>query len=206
MGACETTPPTAQPRGHRRPPTPPTPPTPPRTSSSPPMIGCRSPASSSFVLAAARLRALQLDPGPTRQPEPRQLSGRATKQSPPARQPHASHRARTPRLLTARVPMGAKTCPRRSIPGEYGAQLGALVAPTLSGATPRYSSKRDAGVSHVTEIAWPRCIRLCRATAGNPGVLCHAPPEGPVLSAGSSPRPRGHTSCTHRPPARSRAS
>jgi len=56
------------------------------------------------------------------------------------------------------------------------------------------------------EIGWPRCIRLCRATAGNPGVLCHAPPEGPVLCGGSSPRPRGHTSCTHRPPARSRAS
>ena len=28
------------------------------------MIGCRLPASSSFVLAAARLRALQLDTGP----------------------------------------------------------------------------------------------------------------------------------------------
>jgi hypothetical protein len=33
-------------------------------SSSLPMIGRRLPASSSFVLAAARLRALQLDPGP----------------------------------------------------------------------------------------------------------------------------------------------
>src|SRR5260221_14109392 len=57
MGACETTPPTAQPRGHPRPPTP-------RNSSSPPMLPCRSPASSSFALATTRLRALQLDSGP----------------------------------------------------------------------------------------------------------------------------------------------
>ena len=64
----------------------------------------------------------------------------------------------------------------------------------------------DAGSSHVTEIACPRCILLCRASAGNPGVLSHAPPEGPVLWAGASPRSGGHTWCTHRPPARSRAS
>jgi len=53
MGACETTPPATHTRG--------TQPAPslPRLS----IIGRRSPASSSFVLAAARLRALQLDPG-----------------------------------------------------------------------------------------------------------------------------------------------
>src|SRR5260221_8863059 len=57
MGACETPPPTAQPRGPPRPP-------PPRNSPPPPTIRCRSPASSSFVLATTRLRALQLDSGP----------------------------------------------------------------------------------------------------------------------------------------------
>jgi len=56
------------------------------------------------------------------------------------------------------------------------------------------------------EIACPRCILLWRATAGKPGVLCHSPPECPVLCAGASPRSGGHTSCTHRPSARSRTS
>ena len=52
MGACETTPPTTHTRET------------PNTPLSPgPIIGHRSPASSSFVLTAARLRALQLDPG-----------------------------------------------------------------------------------------------------------------------------------------------
>ncbi len=59
MGACETTPPAHAPghpttlRKHSA-----------KDPSSPPMIHRRSSASSSFVLAAARLRALQLDPLP----------------------------------------------------------------------------------------------------------------------------------------------
>src|SRR6266568_4424683 len=58
MGACETTPPATLRNQHA------TPISQPQTSpSSPSRIFRRSPASSSFVLAAARLRALQLDPG-----------------------------------------------------------------------------------------------------------------------------------------------
>ncbi len=48
------------------------------------------------------------------------------------------------------------------------------------------------------------------ALSGNrreiPESLCHPLPGSPVLDAGSSPRSRGHTSCTQRPSARSRAS
>ena len=51
--------------------------------SSPSMIFRRSPASSSFVLAAARLRALQLDPWP-RGSRTRQLRGRIQKNSQPS--------------------------------------------------------------------------------------------------------------------------
>src|SRR5258706_7488501 len=50
----------------------------------------------------------------------------------PARQPHASHRARTPRLLTARVPMGAamRREPRSGPPGsELADRLPALLDP-----------------------------------------------------------------------------
>jgi hypothetical protein len=48
-----------------------------------PIIGRRSPASSSFVLAAARLRALQLDPGHTA------AATAATGKGPNKRQPQA---------------------------------------------------------------------------------------------------------------------
>src|SRR5262249_16546312 len=64
MGARETTPTTTSHPGHTaKPPSPSA--NPAGGSSSLPMIGRRLPASSSFVLAATRLRALQLDPGRT---------------------------------------------------------------------------------------------------------------------------------------------
>jgi len=76
-----------------------------KSSSCPSMIHRRSPASSSFVLAAARLRALQLDPGPrdggqtgsyqeeqtTSQPKPGGASG---------------HQVRPPHPLDSRGPHG----------------------------------------------------------------------------------------------------
>ena len=81
----------------------------PEGSSSLPIIGRRSPASSSFVLAAPRLRALQLDPGP-RDSTNRQRRGKPQQQSPQPGGPTATgHQARPPCLLTARAPMGAQT-------------------------------------------------------------------------------------------------
>ena len=79
MGACETTPPAT----HREPAHDPDKPTATGTPSSPPMIFRRLPPSSSFVLAAARLRALQLDPWP-RGEKTRHLRGRIQKNSQPS--------------------------------------------------------------------------------------------------------------------------
>jgi hypothetical protein len=77
MGACETTPPASTGTRHT------TPNKPTATSpSSPSMIFRRLPASGSFVLAAARLQALKLDPGP-RGGKDRQLRGRIQKNSQP---------------------------------------------------------------------------------------------------------------------------
>ena len=102
MGACETTPATTstgEPASDL-----PFHPTPAAGSSSLPMIGRRLPASSSFVLAAARLRALQLDPGraaaQTGSDEEKPHSSHT-----PAAEP--GHRVRSPRPLDSKDPMGA---------------------------------------------------------------------------------------------------
>ncbi len=76
-------------------------------SSPPPMIRRRSPASSSFVLAAARLRALQLDPGPrdggktaaARKPQANSQPKPGDRAQGTGPDPHA--------LLTTGAPMGA---------------------------------------------------------------------------------------------------
>ena len=108
MGACETTPPASTSPGETTQPASSTTPQIPEGSSSPPIIGRRLPASSSFVLAATRLRALQLDPGP-RDGTNRQRQGKATTTViPQPGGPRATgHQVRQPRLLTARAPMGA---------------------------------------------------------------------------------------------------
>src|SRR5271166_3079331 len=86
------------------------------------MIFRRLPASSSFVLAATRLWALQLDPGrATRRPG--HLRGRSRRTVSPARTAGRSHRARSVRPLDSGGPYGcreefapcktaAPTCPR----------------------------------------------------------------------------------------------
>ena len=72
----------------------------------PSMISRRLPASSSFVLAAARLRALQLDPcRPTRRPG--QLRGRSRRTVRPARQCTLATGPGSYALLTRMALMGA---------------------------------------------------------------------------------------------------
>ena len=71
------------------------------------MIFRRLPASSSFVLAAARLRALQPDPGrATRRPG--HLRGRSRRTVSPARTAGRSHRARSVRPLDSGGPYGCR--------------------------------------------------------------------------------------------------
>ena len=86
--------------------------------SSLPIIGRRLPASSSFVLAATRLRALQLDPRP-RDGTNQQRRGKPPQQSQPGGAKVTGHRARPPRLLTATTPMGAQT----RLPGTPWARI-----------------------------------------------------------------------------------
>jgi len=71
------------------------------------MIFRRSPASSSFVLAAARLRALQLDPGRAAR-RPGHLRGRSRRTVSPARTAGRSHRARSVRPLDSGGPYGCR--------------------------------------------------------------------------------------------------
>ena len=75
------------------------------------MIGRRLPASSSFVLAAARLRALQLDPG-------RATAQTGSHEEKPQHSPPQTPAAKAQvtgsdhhTLLTAKAPMGAQMVP-----------------------------------------------------------------------------------------------
>src|SRR5215472_1678746 len=77
--------------------------TPQDSSSSLPIPGLRLPASSSFVLAAARLRALQLDPARA----PAQTGSQEESQSKIPRRPSQVTGSDHHALLTARAPMGA---------------------------------------------------------------------------------------------------
>jgi hypothetical protein len=70
------------------------------------MIFRRLPASSSFVLAAARLRALQPDPGP-RVGKDRQLRGRIQKNSQPSPAARVVTGSGSYALLTLAALMGA---------------------------------------------------------------------------------------------------
>ena len=117
MGGCETTPPASrtdrgrqQPHAYR---------TPQLSRLSPlAIIGRRLPASSSFLLAAARLRGLQLDPGPRGRPRTRQLRGKPAQQS---SQPRSDYQVTGPgqrALFTATAPMDVNLGgPRRSLSG-----------------------------------------------------------------------------------------
>ena len=101
MGACETTPPASLREPRTRPLT-----SQPQTSpSSPSRISRRLPASSSFVLAAARLRALQLDPG--RAAGDRAAARKIQKNSQPAGGARR-HRARFVRPLDTGGPYGCR--------------------------------------------------------------------------------------------------
>ena len=102
MGACETTPPATRRDTHATPDNPDRN----RPPSSPSMIFRRSPASSSFVLAAARLRALQLDPWP-RGGRTGQLRGRIQKNSQPSPAAHVVTGSGSYALLTLVALMGA---------------------------------------------------------------------------------------------------
>ena len=77
------------------------------------MIFRRLPASSSFVLAAARLRALQLDPGRTAG-RPGQLRGRTQKNSQPSPTAHGVTGSGSYALLTLVALMGADVSEHRS--------------------------------------------------------------------------------------------
>src|ERR1700746_2825825 len=102
MGACETTPPATHREHARDPQYPITAHAPP----SPSIIFRRLPASSSFVLAAARLRALQLDPGRAAA-DPGQLRGRSRRTVSPARRQHVVTGPGSYALLTMVALMGA---------------------------------------------------------------------------------------------------
>src|SRR6516225_9788919 len=101
MGACETTPPatpgtSTQPLASR----------PRNEPSSPSRISRRLPASSSFVLAAARLRALQLDPRPHGE-KTGQLRGRIQKNRQPSPAARVVTGSGSYALLTVVALMGA---------------------------------------------------------------------------------------------------
>ena len=102
MGGCETTPPDS-----RTDPGKPAPPVhgkpQPAGLSSLAIIGRRSPASSSFLLAAARLRGLQLDPRPRNGREPAATRKPSTTANPALTRPPGQDRTRS---LTAKAPMG----------------------------------------------------------------------------------------------------
>jgi len=157
MGACETTPHTAQP-GNTNDPRPANPANPRRE----PLPRLRWPA-------AARRR-------PARSSSPLRGSGRSSwtpdhaaagktaaiskrhKAVRPARQPHASHRARTPRPLTARVPMGALMWPRRP-------RLRRLAPAGPQG--PDHPARPRSG-RHARGLAW-RAAGTCRRPGRRPG-------------------------------------
>ena len=102
MGGCETTPPDS-----RTDPGKPAPPVhgkpQPAGLSSLAIIGRRSPASSSFLLAAARLRGLQLDPRPRNGREPAATRKPSTTANPALTRPPGQDSTRS---LTAKAPMG----------------------------------------------------------------------------------------------------
>ena len=102
MGACETTPQTSTQPGTASPCQPAT-----RdlARSSLPIIGRRLPASSSFVLAAARMRALQLDPAP-RGGRTGQLPGRTPDHGHPSPAPPLATGPDPHALLTPMTLMG----------------------------------------------------------------------------------------------------
>src|SRR6266699_2682928 len=103
MGACETTPPATH-REHAHDPRQAN-----RETTLPRSLRIfrRLPASSSFVLAAARLRALQLDSWP-RGGEDQQLRGRIQKNSQAQPGGARSHRARSVRPLDTGGPYGCR--------------------------------------------------------------------------------------------------
>ena len=108
------------------------------------MIFRRLPASSSFVLAAARLRAFQLDPGrATRRPG--HLRGRSRRTVSPARTAGRSHRARSVRPLDSGGPYGCR------VVRAHGCEPRIRVAATRSG-----GKLRAADVGTVEADLWLR--------------------------------------------------
>jgi hypothetical protein len=104
MGACETTPPATHREHATRPPGKPTATDPPSSLS---MISRRLPASSSSVLAAARLRALQPDPWPHGRKTRAAARKDPQEQSAPARRQHGVTGPGPYALLTLVALMGA---------------------------------------------------------------------------------------------------
>jgi hypothetical protein len=150
MGACETTPPASTSPGEITQPTLPRHPQIPEGSSSLPIIGRRLPASSSFVLAATRLRALQLDPG-LRDGTNRQRRGKATTTVTPARRPN-SHR-----------PPGQTTAPLDS-KGPHGCgNVGAAPARIATASAEQISGRRPDKFGHGHERGSARLRRPWRA-------------------------------------------
>jgi hypothetical protein len=176
MGACETTPPTTRDRGNQ-------------TSdlrtrqpaggcSSLPIIGRRLPASSSFVLAAARLRALQLDTA-QRGGTNRQRRGKATTTIPPRSRAAANQVTGLTQhcLLTTGAPMGANATWHR-----YAATTTGASRPTGGG----WSSQNRAswcGAPRPAAPTPPDPPTTPRNTA--PGV---SPSTGPAAATGPGRR------------------
>jgi hypothetical protein len=144
MGACEITPPATAPGTSTRPPTANRETTLPRS-----LRIRRLPASSSFIIAAARLRALQLDSWP-RGGKDQQLRGRIQKNSQPRPDgaPNVSHRVRFVCLLTVAALIGAAN--RAAAPG----QTVSVSAGSASGCR-GVSGERPYGVrAAVTHASW----------------------------------------------------
>ena len=151
------------------------------------MIFRRSPASSSFVLAAARLRALQLDPGrATRRPG--HLRGRIQKNSQPSPAARVVTGPDPYALLTTVALMGAAN---RVFLDCSGADIRVRrecrtrpVAP--HGKADRGSRRRgERGASSGT----PRCCRNSRTAPGWPGCRPDAWRPGVIRAGGKDASP-----------------
>jgi len=142
--------------------------------SSPPMIGRRLPASSSFVLAAARLRALQLDPGRTTAQKPAAARKPAISTT---RQAAGGHQARPPRALDKTGPHGwgyawqvLGSNQRRRMPAilQISADMPLAWANVLA-----------ARFSRIFSTKCPRC-RICRSPTDSK--ICRSPLAAPELA------------------------
>jgi hypothetical protein len=119
----------------------------PEGSSSLPIIGRRLPASSSFVLAATRLRALQLDPGPRDGTTGRDEESH-NNTHPPARRPQ-SHRSpgQTTAPLDSKDPHGCVNARSDALLGTSWARSCSPWYQLLDKSTPVSSAREPADLS-----------------------------------------------------------